>query len=99
MADHHQLTESLEASPISKDGELLPVREQRGSLLQTIGVVELGKPQQQIDVVLSLTPLVGRRQHRGVQGTQLRITGETRQGIGRLRTCGGPFTGQLVRTP
>ena len=98
MACHHKLTEPLEASPISKDGELLSVREQHGSLFETVGVVELGQPQEQINIVLSLAPLVRRWQHHGVQGTQLCITRETRKDIGQWRSCSGPFTGQLVRT-
>ena len=40
------LTEPLEARPMTQDGELLPGREQDSGFLQTVGVVELGKPQQ-----------------------------------------------------
>ena len=71
MACHHKLTEPLETSPIPKDGELLSVREQHGSLFETVGVGELGQPQEQINIVLSLTPLRRRWHHHGVQGLAL----------------------------
>src|SRR5436309_16133644 len=99
MACHAKLAEPLQASTMPKYGELLPVREQRRSLLETVSVVELGKPQQQSNIVISLTPLVCRRQHHGVQGTQVRIARETQQEIGRLRLAGRTGTGQLWRSP
>src|SRR5262245_31661933 len=98
MACHHKLTEPLETGPIPKDGELLSIREQRGSLCETVDIVELGQPYEQINIVLSLAPLGHRWQHHGVQGTQLCITRETRKDIGQWRPGGGPFTGQLVCT-
>src|SRR5947207_6320678 len=97
MACHAMLTEPLEASPIPQYGELLAVREQRRSLLETVSVVELGKPQQQINIVLPLTPFVSRRQHHDVQGTQVCVARDTRQDVGRLRKGCAPGTGQLVR--
>src|SRR5438874_13422819 len=60
-----------------QDGELLPSREQHGSLLETLGVVELGQPQEQINIVLALTPLGRRWQQHSVQSTQLRIPRQT----------------------
>src|SRR5437764_973002 len=96
MACHAKLAEPLQASTMPKYGELLPVREQRRSLLETVSIVELGKPQQQINIVISLTPLVCRRQHHGVQGTQVLVARDTRQDISRLRLDCGPGTGQLV---